>query len=182
MYQAFYGLRERPFALLPDPSFLFLSNGHSTALTLLRYSITSRQGFTVISGEVGGGKTTLINRLLDEMKTGMTVGLINFTTWSFGEMGEWIMNAYGLPYKGKGKVELYDDFVQFMIREYAAGRPVVLIVDEAQNLGVRGLEEIRMLSNVNAQKDYLLHVILVGQPELRALLQTPQLRQLTQIA
>ncbi len=180
MYQAFYGLRERPFALLPDPSFLFLSNGHNTALTLLRYSITSRQGFTVISGEVGGGKTTLINRLLEEMKTGMTVGLINFTTPSFDDMGEWIMMAYGLPYKGKGKVELYDDFVQFMIREYAAGRPVVLIVDEAQNLGIRGLEEIRMLSNVNAQKDYLLHVILVGQPELRSLLQTPQLRQLTQ--
>jgi type II secretory pathway predicted ATPase ExeA len=180
MYEGFYGLQERPFALLPDPSFLFLSKGHSTALTLLRYSIMNRQGFTVVSGEVGSGKTTLINRLLEEMKAGVTVGLINFTTQSFGEMAEWIMMAYGLPYKGKGKVELYDDFVQFMIREYAAGRPVVLIVDEAQNLGIRGLEEIRMLSNVNAQKDYLLHVILVGQPELRSLLQAPQLRQLTQ--
>jgi type II secretory pathway predicted ATPase ExeA len=180
MYEGFYGLQERPFALLPDPSFLFLSKGHSTDLTLLRYSIMNRQGFTVVSGEVGSGKTTLINRLLEEMKAGVTVGLINFTTQSFGEMAEWIMMAYGLPYKGKGKVELYDDFVQFMIREYAAGRPVVLIVDEAQNLGIRGLEEIRMLSNVNAQKDYLLHVILVGQPELRSLLQAPQLRQLTQ--
>jgi len=180
MYEAFYGMRERPFALLPDASFLYLSKGHSTALTLLRYSVMSRQGFTVVSGEVGGGKTTLINRLLDELGSNVTVGLINFTTRSFGEMGEWIMMAYGLPYKGKGKVELYDDFVQFMIREYAAGRPVVLIVDEAQNLGIRGLEEIRMLSNVNSQKDYLLHVILVGQPELRSLLQAPQLRQLTQ--
>ena len=180
MYEGFFGLQERPFALLPDPSFLYLSKGHSTALTLLRYSLLNRQGFTVVSGEVGGGKTTLINRLLDEMKMGMTVGLINFTTRSFGDMGEWIMMAYGLPYKNKSKVELYDDFVQFMIREYAAGRPVVLIVDEAQNLGIRGLEEIRMLSNVNAQKDYLLHVILVGQPELRSLLQSPQLRQLTQ--
>jgi type II secretory pathway predicted ATPase ExeA len=180
MYEGFYGLQERPFALLPDPSFLYLSKGHATALTLLRYSIMNRQGFTVVSGEVGSGKTTLINRLLDEMKSGVTVGLINFTTRSFGDMAEWIMMAYGLPYKGKSKVELYDEFVQFMIREYAAGRPVVLIVDEAQNLGVRGLEEIRMLSNVNAQKDYLLHVILVGQPELRSLLQSPQLRQLTQ--
>lgn len=180
MYEGFYGLKERPFALLPDPSFLYLSKGHSTALTLLRYSIMNRQGFTVVSGEVGGGKTTLINRLLDEMKSGMTVGLINFTTRSFGDMAEWIMMAYGLPYKGKSKVELYDDFVQFMIREYAAGRPVVLIVDEAQNLGIRGLEEIRMLSNVNTGKEYLLHVILVGQPELRSLLQSPQLRQLTQ--
>jgi len=180
VYEGFFGLQERPFALLPDPAFLYLSKGHSTALTLLRYSLMNRQGFTVVSGEVGSGKTTLINRLLDEMKTGMTVGLINFTTRSFGEMAEWINMAYGLPYKNKGKVELYDDFVQFMIREYAAGRPVVLIVDEAQNLGIRGLEEIRMLSNVNAQKDYLLHVILVGQPELRSLLQSPQLRQLTQ--
>ena len=180
MYEAFYGMRERPFALLPDASFLYLSKGHSTALTLLRYSVMNRQGFTVVSGEVGGGKTTLINRLLDEMGNSVTVGLINFTTRTFGEMGEWIMMAYGLPYKGKGKVELYDDFVQFMIREYAAGRPVVLIVDEAQNLGIRGLEEIRMLSNVNSQKEYLLHVILVGQPELRSLMQAPQLRQLTQ--
>jgi type II secretory pathway predicted ATPase ExeA len=180
MYEGYFGLQERPFALLPDPSYLYLSKGHSTALTLLRYSVMNRQGFTVVSGEVGSGKTTLINRLLDDMQSGVTVGLINFTTRSFGDMGEWIMMAYGLPYKGKGKVELYDDFVQFMIREYAAGRPVVLIVDEAQNLGIRGLEEIRMLSNVNAQKDYLLHVILVGQPELRALLQSPQLRQLTQ--
>jgi len=180
MYEEFYGMRERPFALLPDASFLFMSKGHSTALTLLRYSIMNRQGFTVVSGEVGSGKTTLINRLLDDLKTGVTVGLINFTSHTFGDMGEWIMMAYGLPYKGKSKVELYDDFVQFMISEYAAGRPVVLIVDEAQNLGISGLEEIRMLSNVNAQKDYLLHVILVGQPELRSLLQSRQLRQLTQ--
>jgi type II secretory pathway predicted ATPase ExeA len=180
MYEKFYGLRERPFALLPDPSFLYLSKAHATALTLLRYSIVNRQGFTVVSGEVGSGKTTLVNRLLDEMTTGVTVGLINFTTRTFGDMAEWIMMAYGLDYKGKGKVELYDAFVQFLIREYAAGRPVVLIIDEAQNLGVRGLEEVRMLSNVNAQKSYLLHVILVGQPELRSLLQSPQLRQLTQ--
>lgn len=180
MYEPFYNLTERPFQLLPDASFLYLSKAHSTALTLLRYSIRSRQGFTVISGEVGGGKTTLINRLLDEIRDDVTVGLINFTTNSFGEMAEWIMMAYGLDYKGKSKVQLYDEFVQFLIREYAAGRPVVLIVDEAQNLGIKGLEEIRMLSNVNAQKDYLLHLILVGQPELRSLLKSPQLRQLTQ--
>lgn len=180
MYESFYGLKERPFALLPDPSFLYLSKGHGTALTLLRYSIANRAGFTVVSGEVGSGKTTLVNRLLDEMTTGVTVGLITFTTNSFGDMAEWIMMAYGLPYKGKSKVELYDEFVQFLISEYAAGRPVVLIVDEAQNLGVQGLEEVRMLSNVNAQKSYLLHTILVGQPELRDLLKLPQLRQLTQ--
>ncbi|CAG0938054.1 hypothetical protein GPROT2_00131 [Gammaproteobacteria bacterium] len=180
MYESFYGLKERPFALLPDPSFLYMSKRHATALTLLQYSIQNRQGFTVITGEVGCGKTTLINRLLDEVGPELRVGLINFTHNNFGEMAEWIMMAYGLPYKGKTQVELYDDFVQFLIREYAAGHPVVLIVDEAQNLGVKGLEEIRMLSNVNAQKDYLLHLILVGQPELHDLLKKHELRQLTQ--
>lgn len=180
MYEAFYGLKERPFALLPDPSFLYMSRRHATALTLLQYSIQNRQGFTVVTGEVGCGKTTLINRLLDEVGPELRVGLINFTHSSFGEMAEWIMMAFDLDYKGKSKVELYDDFVQFLIREYAAGRPVVLIVDEAQNLGVKGLEEIRMLSNVNAQKEYLLHLILVGQPELGELLRKHELRQLMQ--
>jgi type II secretory pathway predicted ATPase ExeA len=180
MYESFYGLKERPFALLPDPSFLYMSKRHSTALTLLQYSIQNRQGFTVITGEVGCGKTTLINRLLDEVTDDICVGLINFTHNSFGELAEWIMMAYGLDYKGKSKVELYDDFVQFLIRQYAAKKPVVLIIDEAQNMGVRGLEEVRMLSNVNAQKDYLLHLILVGQPELQDLLKKPELRQLTQ--
>lgn len=180
MYEKFYGLKERPFALLPDPSFLYMSKRHKTALTLLEYSIHNRQGFTVLTGEVGCGKTTLLNRLLDEVGPDLKVGLINFTHNNFGEMAEWIMMAFGLEYKGKSKVELYDDFVQFLIREYAAGHPVVLIVDEAQNMGVKGLEEVRMLSNVNAQKDYLLHLILVGQPELQELLKKPELRQLTQ--
>jgi len=180
MYEKFYGLKERPFALLPDPSFLYMSKRHTTALTLLQYSIQNRQGFTVITGEVGCGKTTLINRLLDEVGPELRVGLINFTHNNFGEMAEWIMMAFGLDYKGKSKVELYDDFVQFLIREYAVGHPVVLIVDEAQNMGTKGLEEVRMLSNVNAQKDYLLHLILVGQPELGELLRKPELRQLTQ--
>ena len=180
MYEAFYGMKERPFALLPDPSFLYLSPGHKSALTLLRYSILNRQGFTVISGEVGAGKTTLVNQILSEVDEDHTVGLINFTHNTFGELAEWIMMAYGLPYKDKSQAELYDDFVKFLIKEYAAKRPVVLIIDEAQNMGVRGLEEVRMLSNVNAQKDYLLQLILVGQPELRELIQRPELRQLAQ--
>ena len=180
MYENFYNFKERPFQLLPDPSFLYMSKAHGVALTLLQYSIQNRQGFTVISGEVGCGKTTLINQLLNDIDPNLTVGLINFTHNSFGELAEWIMMAFGLDYKGKSKVELYDDFVRFLIREYAAGRPVVLIVDEAQNMGVRGLEEVRMLSNVNAQKEHLLHLILVGQPELRDMLQLPELRQLTQ--
>jgi type II secretory pathway predicted ATPase ExeA len=180
MYEKFYGLKERPFQLLPDPSFLFNSKAHSVALTMLRYSLISRQGFTVITGEVGCGKTTLINHLLDEMEEGVTVGLINFTQSAYEDLAEWIMMSYGLDYKGKGKAELYEDFVKFLIKQYAAGKRTVLIIDEAQNMEARGLENVRMLSNVNAQKDYLLHLILVGQPELRTLLQKPELRQLAQ--
>jgi len=180
MYEQFYGLNERPFALLPDPAFLYLSQDHGMALTLLRYSLMNKQGFTVITGEVGAGKTTLINQLLDEMGDEVTVGLINFTHNSFGELSEWVLMAFGLEYKNKTKVEIYDDFVKFLIEEYAKGKKVVLVIDEAQNMEPRVLEEVRMLSNVNAQKDYLLHLILVGQPELRTVLQRPELRQLTQ--
>lgn len=180
MYEKFYNLSERPFQLLPDPSFLFMTRRHATALTLLQYSIQNRQGFTVVTGEVGCGKTTLINRLLDDIGDEISIGLINFTHNSFGELAEWIMMAFELDYKGKSKVELYDEFVQFLIRQYAAQKPVVLIIDEAQNMGVKGLEEVRMLSNVNAQKEHLLHLILVGQPELGDLLRKPELRQLRQ--
>lgn len=150
------------------------------ALTLLRYSILNKQGFTVITGEVGSGKTTLINRIMDELEDDVTVGLINFTHNSFGELAEWVLMAYGLEYKERTKVEIYDEFVKFLIEEYRQGRRVVLIIDEAQNMGARALEEVRMLSNVNAQKDYLLHLILVGQPELKATLERPELRQLAQ--
>jgi general secretion pathway protein A len=180
MYEQFYGLCEKPFSILPDASYLYISSGHRKALTMLRYSLASRQGFSVMTGEVGSGKTTLINQLLSELDEDVTVGLINFTQTDYEDMAEWIMMAYGLDYRGKSKAGLYDDFVKFLIAQYAAGKRTVLIVDEAQNMEVRGLENIRMLSNVNAQKDYLLHLILVGQPELRQLLRRPELRQLTQ--
>ncbi len=180
MYEQYYGLSEAPFALLPDPTFLYMSKDHGMALTLLRYSILNKQGFTAITGEVGSGKTTLINRILEEMNDDTTIGLINFTHNSFGELSEWVLMAFGLEYREKSKVELYDDFVQFLIDEYREGRRVVLIIDEAQNMEPRVLEELRMFTNVNAQKDYLLHLIIIGQPELKATLQRPEMRQLTQ--
>ena len=180
MYEKFYALNESPFALLPDPSFMYMSKDHSMALTLLRYSIINKQGFTVITGEIGSGKTTLINRIIDELDDNITVGLINFTHTAFGELSEWVLMAYGLEYRNKSKVEIYDDFVNFLIDEYRKGQRVVLIIDEAQNMDPKTLEEVRMLSNVNAQNDYLLHLIILGQPELRATLQRPDLRQLTQ--
>ena len=180
MYEEFYGLKEKPFALLPDPAFLFMSKGHANALTLLRYSILGKQGFTVVSGEVGAGKTTLINKICSEMDADITVGLINFTDSGSRDLIEWVMMAYGLDYKNKGPVELYDGLLTFLIEQYAQRKHTVLIIDEAQNMAPSGLEKIRMLSNVNAEKDYLLHLILVGQPELRDMLAQDGLRQLVQ--
>ncbi|MAF84699.1 MAG: AAA family ATPase [Gammaproteobacteria bacterium] len=180
MYEQFFGLREKPFTILPDPSYLYMSKGHTKALTLLRYSIVGRQGFTVVTGEIGSGKTTLINRLLEDLDEDITVGLLNFTDPGATELNEWIGMAFGLDYAGKSRTELYEDFISFLIRQYAQGKYTVLIVDEAQNLVIKGLEKIRMLSNVNAQKEHLLHLILVGQPQLRDLLRSADLEQLVQ--
>ncbi len=180
MYEAFYGLQEKPFSILPDPSYLYMSEGHNRALVLLKYSLISGQGFTVLSGEIGSGKTTLINKLVNSLDSEVRIGVLSFTQSGSDDILEWVAMSFGLDYTGKTEAEIYESFLEFLISEYAAGRKVVLIVDEAQNLGMAGLEKLRMLSNVNAQKDYLLHMILVGQPELRSLIKAPQLKQLLQ--
>ena len=180
MYEAFYGLREKPFSILPDPSYLYMSKGHNRALVLLKYSLVSGQGFTVLSGEIGSGKTTLINKLVESIDDEMRVGVLSFTQTGTDNILEWVAMTFGLDYSGKTETELYEAFLEFLINEYAAGRKVVLVVDEAQNMGMAGLEKLRMLSNVNARKEYLLHMILVGQPELRSLVKAPQLKQLLQ--
>ena len=180
MYDSFYGFRERPFSLLPDPSFLYLGNKHRIALTMLQYGLQSNAGFTVVTGEIGSGKTTLIRQILNELGREMTVGLITNTHQSFGELLQWVLMAFGLEYRGKEKVERYESFINFVIDQYAKGRRTVLIIDEAQNLSLETLEELRMLSNVNSDKNQVLQLILVGQPELRAMLQLPQLKQFAQ--
>jgi general secretion pathway protein A len=180
MYEAHFGLREKPFSLLPDPSFLYLSDKHRMALALLQYGLSNQAGFTAITGGIGTGKTTLIRHLLNNMEQNVTVGLISNTHRSFGELLQWILLAFNLEHSGKSKVELYQTFVDFMIREYAAKRRTVLIVDEAQNMAADTLEELRMLSNVNADKDQVLQVILVGQQQLRDTLRRPDLVQFAQ--
>ncbi|MDJ0928061.1 MAG: AAA family ATPase [Gammaproteobacteria bacterium] len=180
MYEHFYGLQEKPFSILPDPSYLFMSKAHNRALVLLRYSLMSGQGFTVLSGEIGSGKTTLINKLIEDLDQEVKVGILAFTQTGTQDILEWVAMTFGLDYSGKTEAELYETFLEFLIREYSAGRKVVLIIDEAQNMGLTGLEKLRMLSNVNARKEYLLHMILVGQPELRSLIKSPQLKQLLQ--
>lgn len=180
MYEAYYGFREKPFSLLPDPGFLFLSPKHRMALVLLEYGLMNQAGFTVISGGIGTGKTTLIRHLLNNLDRDTTVGLISNTHRSFGDLLQWIMLAFNLDDQGLDKVGRYRAFVDFMIREYAHNRRTVLIVDEAQNMAPETLEELRMLSNVNADKDQVLQVILVGQPGLRDTLRRPDLEQFAQ--
>lgn len=180
MYELFYGFREKPFSLLPDPDFLYLGKKHRTALTMLQYGLTNQSGFTVIAGEIGCGKTTLIRHLLNNIEQDVTVGLISNTQRAFGELLQWVLLAFDLEYRNKDKVELYQSLVDFIIQEYAANRRTVLIIDEAQNMDAQTLEEVRMISNVNADKDQVIQIILVGQPQLRATLKRPDLTQFAQ--
>ncbi len=140
----------------------------------------NQAGFTVISGDIGTGKTTLIRQLLNQIDPDIRIGLISNTHQSFGDLMQWIALAFELPYQNRNKVELYQDFMDFIIGEYAKGQRTVLIVDEAQNMSAETLEELRMLSNVNADKDQVLQVILVGQRELRETLKGPDLVQFAQ--
>jgi len=181
VYEEFYGLKEKPFALTPDPAFLFLSTKHKHALTLLEYGLENQAGFTVITGYIGSGKTTLARKLLQEMRQDVTVGLVsNSQCESFEELMQWILFSFGLDFKNKSKVELYQVFSDFLIAEYAKRKRTVLIIDEAQHLGEENLEQLRMLSNINADKHQVLQLILIGQPELWELLHNPRLEQFVQ--
>lgn len=181
MYERFYGLRERPFSLLPDPGFLYPSAKHRVALTLLEYSLMHQAGFCVLSGGIGTGKTTLIRRLLSQLDRNTTVGLIANTHRAFGELLQWILAALGVDAPaGAERSALHRAFVDFVIGEYAKNRRTLLIIDEAQNLGIDALEELRMLSNVNVDKDQVLQIFLVGQNGLKETLRRPELEQFAQ--
>lgn len=180
MYERFYGFKERPFTLLPDPGFLFLSRRHAMALAMLEYGLANASGITVMTGEIGSGKTTLLRHLLNRLGADTSVGLISNTHHAFGELLEWVLLAYGLEFRGKSKAEMYRDMVDFMVGQYARGRRTLLIVDEAQNMDPPTLEELRVLSNVNADKDQVIQLVLVGQPELRGTLRRPELAQFAQ--
>jgi general secretion pathway protein A len=180
MYELFYGLREKPFALTPDPAYLYLAKRHRHALTMLEYALAEASGFALITGEVGCGKTTVVRHFLERADRQMNVGFITNSHPGFGALLPWIMESLGLEVEAASPSELYRRFVACVKREYDAGRRTVLVIDEAQNLGVTGLEELRVLSNLNAGKDLLLQTILIGQPELRATLQLQGMRQFAQ--
>lgn len=180
MYEKLYGFKERPFSMLPDPSFLYLGEKHSAAFALLEYGLMSKAGFTVITGEVGSGKTTLVRHLLNQTHNDVTVGLISNTHEDMGQLLKWVLLAFNQKYDYDCQVALYDAFRRFLIDQYAEYRHSVLIVDEAQNLQPKVLEELRMLSNINADKHMVLQLILVGQPQLRDQLNGPGLLQFRQ--
>ncbi|WP_295405066.1 AAA family ATPase [uncultured Thiocystis sp.] len=180
MYESFFNLREKPFSLLPDPSFLFMSDQHQQALTLLEYGLLNQAGFMILTGEIGSGKTTLMRYLLTKLDTSYTVGLISNTHQSLGDLMDWVCMALDIQMGNATKLEKYRAFVDFIIDKYAKGQRVLLIVDEAQNLGIETLEELRLLSNINSDKDLVLQLMLLGQPQLRDLLHHPDLEQFAQ--
>ncbi len=180
MYEAFYGFKEKPFSMLPDPGFLYLSKKHQAALTLLEYGLLNQVGFCVISGEAGSGKTTILRALLERVEDNVTVGLITNTHQSFGGLLDWVLSVFNLHRPNLTQVEMHQLFMEFLIEEYANGRTVLLIVDEAQNMKADALEELRMLSNVNSEKDQLMQVMLAGQPALKETLRLPDLKQFAQ--
>lgn len=180
MYEEFYGFKEKPFSLTPDPDYLFMSRQHEAALTMLEYGLTLDGGITVVTGDVGSGKTTLIRRALQVLDPQFTVGIISNTHRNIGELLKWVLFAFDLDYHSKDKAELYHIFIEFIIDEYAANRRTLLIIDEAQNMDIETLEELRMLTNVNTDKDQILQLLLVGQPELADKLKRPELRQFRQ--
>ncbi len=180
MYEAYYGFSERPFSLLPDPDFLFPSSKHQAALDTLELAIHNQSAFCILSGEIGAGKTTLLRELLNRLDDDLCVGLVSNTHPSFGELLQWIAAAFDLPAGDCDKTTLHERFVDFVIAQYGANKRTLLVVDEAQNLSTEALEELRMLSNVNSDKDFVLQILLVGQPQLRDNLRRPDLRQFAQ--
>lgn len=180
MYEEFYNLRERPFNLVPDPDFLYLSPQHKLARAYLEYGIKQRVGFVVLTGEVGTGKTTLIKSLLRSRESGQRLGVLYQTAMAAGDLLEILLREFEVRGHYASRTARLAAFNQFLLSAYGRGEQVVLLVDEAQNLSPEALEEIRLLSNLQTEKEPLLQVILVGQPGLRERLRHPALRQLAQ--
>ena len=181
LYTEHFNFSERPFSLLPDPDFLFWSKAHTRAFSILEYGLITRAPLTVVTGEVGTGKTTLVQALLKQIDEDVTIGLISNAQGGRGDLLRWVLSALDItPVPSGDYVALFEQFQDFVIEEYAAGRFVVLIIDEAQNLTHEALEELRMLTNINSNKDEILQLILLGQPELRHKITDPALRQFAQ--
>src|ERR1700758_1568858 len=181
MYKDFYGLRANPFNVNPDPRYLFLTRHTEEALACLTYGIQSRKGFVLLTGEVGTGKTTLINKLLEWLRLQQVATAFVFNSrLNVPQFLDYMMADFGIPYESRSKSQILLRLYNWLLDRYRAGETAVLIVDEAQNLSDEVLEEIRMLTNLETFTEKLLQIVLVGQPELENKLKQPQLRQLKQ--
>lgn len=180
MYNEFFGFSKKPFSIAPDPDFLYLSPKHKKAWTVLQYGLLSQAGFTVITGEIGAGKTTLIRKLMNGFGSDTVVGAITNTHNSFGDLLNWVLNAFSIDSQIQDKAGRYQVFVNFLNKQHQLNKKVILIVDEAQNMDLQTLEELRLLSNVNVGQNMLLQIVLAGQPELVDKLNSPELIQFAQ--
>ena len=180
MYKEFYGLKENPFNVTSDPHFLYMSKRHKEALASLIYGIEGRKGFIEITGEIGTGKTTLCRALLNELSAKTKTAFILNPRLSGIQFMRAVIDDFGIIVKSNSKIEMLKALNQFLIEQLASGNNVVLIIDESQNLNKPLLEEIRLLSNLETEKEKLLQIVLVGQPELKVKLGSPELAQLKQ--
>jgi general secretion pathway protein A len=182
MYAAYFGLKENPFNLSPEPRYLFLSEQHRDALNCLIYGIKEKKGFVLISGGIGLGKTTICRSLLGSLDDSVETALIFNTAVSDIELLETVVKEYGITIKNKSKTKkIYIDALNnFLLGNYAAGKNAVLLIDEAQNLSHGALEQVRMLSNLETEQEKLIQIVLIGQQELNNTLVLPALRQLNE--
>ena len=181
MYKEFFGLRANPFNVNPDPRYLYLTRHTEEALACLTYGIQSRKGFVLLTGEVGTGKTTLINKLMEWLRLQQVATAFIFNSrMDVPQLLDFMMADFGIPCDTKSKSAILQRLYNWLLDRYRAGETAVLIIDEAQNLSDEVLEEIRMLTNLETFTEKLLQIVLVGQPELEQRLKQPQLRQLRQ--
>ena len=182
MYAAYFGLKENPFNLSPEPRYLFLSQQHLDALNCLIYGIKEKKGFVLISGGIGLGKTTICRSLLSSLDDSVETALIFNTAISDLDLLETVLGEYGIAIKSKSKTKknYIDALNDFLLQNFAVGKTAVLLIDEAQNLSHLVLEQIRMLSNLETESEKLIQIILIGQPELADTLMLPALRQLNE--
>lgn len=180
MYEEFFGLKEKPFSIVPNPAILYPGEKHTLALTYLEYGLTEGSGFILLTGEVGTGKTTLIRHLLNDIQKEMNVAALFNATFSEDDLVRFVMQEFEIEPLYDEKAKNMEALNDYLIEAYSRNQRCLLIVDEAQNLSHRTLEEVRMLSNLQAEDHTLLQICLVGQPELRERLQQPELSQLAQ--